>query len=146
MPRAAFTAGRGPEDPRGGGGLQLLGGLDSPYTNKMLAVLRFRRIAHRFILFSMPEAAGLPTAKGPRLAPTAVWSSTEATNDSTPMIRRLESMHRGRSIVPSAPAVAFFAELLEDWADECACPSFALRHGSFGPFPLSRVCSPVWPT
>ena len=38
--------------------------------------------------------------------------------DSSPIIRRLEVEHAGRSVIPADPAMAFLDELIEDYADE----------------------------
>jgi len=42
----------------------------------------------------------------------------EARTDTTPLIRELERLHPGRSVVPADPVVAFVDGLLEDYADE----------------------------
>lgn len=99
----------------------LSGAPGSPYTRKMLAVLRYRRIPYRFLIVSNPAIAGLPQAKVP-LLPTfylpGADGAPEAVTDSTPLIRRFEREHTGRSLVPPRPALAFLDALLEDYADE----------------------------
>jgi glutathione S-transferase len=99
----------------------LSGAPGSPYTRKMLAVLRYRRIPYRFLIVSNPAIAGLPQAKVP-LLPTFYLpgpdGALEAVTDSTPLIRRFEREHAGRSLVPSRPSLAFLDALLEDYADE----------------------------
>lgn len=92
----------------------------SPYTRKMLALLRYRRIPYRLILASH-GAAGLPTAKV-SLLPTFYFPGDDgalvAVNDSTPILRRLEREYAGRSARPSNPALAFLDALIEDYGDE----------------------------
>ena len=99
----------------------LSGAPGSPYTRKMLAVLRYRRIPYRFLIVSNPAIAGLPQAKVP-LLPTFYLPGTdgalEAVTDSTPLIRRFEGEYAGRSLIPGNPALAFLDALLEDYADE----------------------------
>jgi len=101
--------------------LQMMGAPGSPYTRKMLSVLRYRRIPYVFIQQNSPEAANLPTAKVP-LLPTFYLPDQNGevvpTTDSTPLIRRFEREFEGRSIVPPDPALAFLDELIEDYADE----------------------------
>lgn len=101
--------------------IALLGAAGSPYTRKMLAVLRYRRIPYVLHWGSHRDPpAGLPEPKV-KLLPTVYFSSgdgTEAMVDSTPIIRRLEREHAGRSIIPDDPVVAFLNDLLEDYADE----------------------------
>ena len=52
------------------------------------------------------------------LIPVLVSPDGSYHNDSTPMILALEEQIAVRRVVPAAPAVAFVAALLEDFADE----------------------------
>lgn len=100
--------------------LPVRGSPGSPYTRKMLALLRFRRIPYRF-LQGAEEARGLPEPKV-GLIPVFYFENASgelsAEVDSTPIIRRLEDEYGGRSVVPADPAVAFLNYLLEDYGDE----------------------------
>lgn len=99
----------------------LSGAPGSPYTRKMLAVLRYRRIPYRYLIVSNPALADLPRAKVP-LLPTFYLPGAdgvlEAVTDSTPLIRRFEGEYAGRSLIPGNPALAFLDALIEDYADE----------------------------
>ena len=101
--------------------LKLVGAYGSPYTRKMRAVLRYRRIPFDWVLRGGPFDKDLP-ATPVRLIPVLVFEyedgSSDAMVDSTPQIRRLEEEHAGRSIIPPDPALAFLDFLLEDYADE----------------------------
>jgi glutathione S-transferase len=99
--------------------LFLVGGYSSPYSRKMRAALRYRRIPHRWMLKGSPEAAGLPKP-ATDLIPVLVFPDApdEANIDSTPLIRRLERDWSQRSVIPPDPAVAWLDALLEDYADE----------------------------
>lgn len=99
----------------------LLNGLPgSPYTRKMVALLRYRHIAYRLV----PSATPIPGQPQPRppLLPTFYLPDAQgvvqAVTDSTPLIRRFEAEHAGRSVIPVDPALAFIDALLEDFADE----------------------------
>lgn len=93
----------------------------SPYTRKMLALLRYRRIPYRFLTGRQAESLGLPKPKV-ELLPTfylkTAAGTVEAVVDSTPLIRRFEREYSGRAVVPSNPGLAFIDALLEDYADE----------------------------
>lgn len=101
--------------------IALLGAPGSPYTRKMLAVLRYRRIPYRLIIGShrsghdlpKPKVALLPTFYLPNAA-----GEIEPVVDSTPIIRRLERERPGRSVIPGDRAIAFLDYLLEDYGDE----------------------------
>ncbi|MBI1262925.1 MAG: glutathione S-transferase [Rhizobiales bacterium] len=109
--------------------IKLQGVPGSPYTRKMLAVLRYRRIPYRFIIgqpglpieWGYPDGASLPMPKVP-LLPTFYFKDEngveQAVTDSTPIIRRLESEVSGRSIIPGDPVLAFLNYILEDYGDE----------------------------
>ena len=92
----------------------------SPYTRKMLAVLRYRRIPYKLILGSR-DLKGLPHAKV-SLLPTFYFpdpaGQLQAVTDSTPIIRRLEGMFLNRSVRPANPALALIDAILEDYGDE----------------------------
>ena len=101
--------------------IRLMGVPGSPYTRKMLAVLRYRRIAYELIIGSQETKTDLPSPKV-KLLPIFYLpgenGQLEACVDSTPLIRHLENAFSTRKIVPSDPALAFIDELLEDYADE----------------------------
>ena len=101
--------------------LELLGVPGSPYTRKMLALLRYRRIACRVKWGAhFSPLPGYPTPKV-KLLPTFYFPSEqglEAVVDSTPIIRRLEAQHTERSVVPHDPVLCFLNDLIEDFADE----------------------------
>ena len=103
--------------------VQLVGGTGSPYTQKMVALLRYRRIPYA-ITWGQPEtrceALGVEAPK-PTFMPTFFFEEggeLTAHCDSTPIIRRLEADHAGRSVLPEDPALAFIDYLIEDFADE----------------------------
>jgi glutathione S-transferase len=102
--------------------LKLLGVPGSPYSRKLRALLRFRRIPHLWILRGSKDEGRVPETPV-RLMPVLVFPGPEgrydeAAVDSTPLIRRLERETEGRSVVPSDPVLAFLDALLEDYADE----------------------------
>jgi glutathione S-transferase len=104
--------------------VELIGSPGSPYTRKMLSLLRYRHIPHRMIWgdpsavlqqrgVTLPKLVFLPTFLFEDEAGKQV-----ARSDSTPIIRELEQAFAGRSVVPTDPALAFIDYLLEDFADE----------------------------
>ena len=101
--------------------LLLSGAPGSPYTRKMLAVLRYRHIPYRFLLSGHDVPKDLPAPKV-ALLPTFYLKEDggtyQATVDSTPLIRRFEGEFSGRAVVPSDPVIEFVDYLLEDYADE----------------------------
>lgn len=102
--------------------IRLVGGTGSPYTQKMVALLRYRRVPYA-ITWGQPEQAcealGVDKPK-PIFMPTFFFEEEglKAECDSTPIIRRLESMYPGRSVLPEDPALAFIDYLIEDFGDE----------------------------
>ncbi len=99
----------------------LMGAPGSPYTRKMLAVLRYRRIAYQLLIGAQDNDLGLPEPKV-RLLPVFYLPDNngqlQACVDSTPLIRRFEAAFPQRKITPDDPALAFINDLLEDYADE----------------------------
>lgn len=104
--------------------MRLIGAPGSPYTQKMLSLMRYRQIPYA-VTWDMPENAldklGIPKPK-PVLLPTFLFDEggdlPVARCDSTPIIRELEDLYAERSVLPKDPALAFIDYLLEDFADE----------------------------
>lgn len=98
---------------------RLIGANPSPYSRKLRAILRYRRLPHLWKVGSadtLPEVAHVR----PKLVPMLLApGESEWRVDSTPLAYWLEQRHPGeRSIIPDDPAQAFLCHLLEDFADE----------------------------
>jgi len=104
--------------------LALVGNTGSPYSRKMRAVLRYRRIPFRWLAKGSRWhlGAGVPEVKVPIIPvigfPDDAGTYVEAMTDSSPQIMVLEERFDGRSIIPTDPVVAFLDHLIEDYADE----------------------------
>jgi glutathione S-transferase len=102
--------------------LKLVGAFGSPYSRKMRAVLRYRRIAFRWIMRGSSADVGIP-AVAVALIPVLVFPGEggqpdAAMIDSTFQIKKLEKLFSDRSVVPPDPALAFLDAMLEDYGDE----------------------------
>ena len=128
--------------------LALMGAPGSPYTRKMLAVLRYRRIPYRFLVAGGVEAQKMPRPRV-SLLPTFFLPDDagviQAVTDSSPIIRRLEIEHAGRSVIPSDPALAFLDALIEDYADEWLTKAmFHYRWAYRADIDKASVILPLW--
>ncbi len=94
------------------------GHIGSPYSMKMRAVMRYRRILHAW----KDGWEGMEHAKKQvkvPVIPVFKYPDGSFHNDSTPLIYDLEERHpNGRSIIPERESDAFLAFLIEDLADE----------------------------
>ena len=101
--------------------IDLMGAPGSPYTRKMLALMRYREIPFRVHWTTGEVPEGFPTPKV-RLLPTYFLpgkdGELEAVTDSTPLIRRFEKEYEGRSVIPTNKVLQFLNDLVEDYADE----------------------------
>jgi len=102
--------------------LELSGAPGSPYTRKMISVMRYRRLPFSVFWGSTNMPEGYPHPKV-RLLPTFYFPDGEngelvPVTDSTPIIRRLEKDYSGRSVIPTDPVLNFLNNLIEDYGDE----------------------------
>ena len=103
--------------------ITIIGVPASPYTRKMLAVLRFKNIDYS-VIWGNPnqilDSMGLKVPK-PTLLPVMILNKNEndqAVCDSTPIIRELDTIYKQRNIIPENKALAFLNSILEDFGDE----------------------------
>ena len=101
--------------------LKMVGAPASPYSRKLRAVLRYRRIPYAWIQHGSAESRELPRPKVsllPQLFLPGADGTLEARTDSSPLLRELERRVSGRSVIPPDPVLGFLDFLLEDYADE----------------------------
>ena len=104
------------------GDFRLVGVGASPYTRKLRAALRFRRIPYRFVVMGSREAEALPERPLPLLPclvlPEADGEPSGAMSDTTPILDHLEQLIPARPLRPADPALGFLDRLIEDYGDE----------------------------
>ncbi|MEP0391895.1 MAG: glutathione S-transferase family protein [Erythrobacter sp.] len=93
------------------------GALGSPYSMKMRSLMRYRRISHAWSSGAYVQQLAAEKSLPP-VIPVIEYPDGSFRNDSTPVLYDLEARHPKRSIVPTDPAKAFIAHILEDFADE----------------------------
>jgi len=116
--------------------LRIVGVPGSPYSRKLRAVLRYRRIPHAWIHQGSPESRGLPQPRVqllPQLILPGPDGALEARTDSTPLIRELEKRRPSRPVIPPDRALAFVDALLEDYADEWLTKAMFHYRWAFAP-------------
>ena len=105
--------------------IKVFGAPASPYTQKMISILRYRHIAYEVFMGDVPgrlnRLEGIEPPK-PILLPTLLLEDEsgklKATTDTTPIIRRFENEYSDRKLLPEDPALSFINYLLEDFGDE----------------------------
>jgi len=101
------------------GRYRLIGAVPSPYSVKMRAIMRYRRLPFDWVLRT-PEVLEETANIKPAIIPILQFPEDGSYHvDSTPLAFELEARHPGaRSILPDDPSHAFLCYLLEDMADE----------------------------
>ena len=96
---------------------ELIGANPSPYSRKLRAIMRYRRLPHIWRL-NRPTMSPEIDAIKPKLIPILRFPDGTYRIDSTPLAHELEARHSERSIIPPDAADAFICHLIEDYADE----------------------------
>lgn len=98
---------------------QLIGANGSPYSMKLRAIMRYRRLPFDWVQRTSRNAGQFAHVRPP-LVPMLVYpGQSEYHVDSTPLAYDLERRHPGRrSILPDDPVHGYLAHLIEDMADE----------------------------
>jgi glutathione S-transferase len=101
------------------GHYRLIGSNGSPYSNKLRAILRYRRLPYSWELRTRKNRGEFEDLR-PSLVPLLFFPEDNSKHlDSTPLAYELEARHPGqRSIIPDDPGHAFLSHLIEDMADE----------------------------
>ncbi|MBL6693628.1 MAG: glutathione S-transferase family protein [Proteobacteria bacterium] len=104
--------------------LQVFGSTPSPYTQKLLSLLRYKHIPYDIHWGDAKGRLKVLDIEPPKpvLLPIVLLEDEEkklvATTDSTPIIRRLENDYPNRQVIPEDQALSFINYILEDFADE----------------------------
>ena len=112
--------------------IKLIGNVASPYTRKMVAYLRYKRIPYE-VIWGQPEDILISMnieAPKPILLPVFILDregQAIAVTDSTPLIREFEDKYPDRSVLPNNPALNFINFVLEDFGDEW-CTKFMFHY------------------
>lgn len=103
--------------------IKLVGSHYSPYSRKMRAYLRYKRISYEWLQMRFDKQSSVLKQPKVPIIPVIYFPEEKYTIghvDSTPLIRVLEQKHVKRSVLPpsSTPLIQFLNDLLEDYADE----------------------------
>jgi Glutathione S-transferase, C-terminal domain len=97
---------------------EVIGATGSPFSVKMRAIMRYRRIPHIWRTRHISMATELAPIKPP-VMPYLRYPDGALRNDTTPLAYDLDARIRnGREIMPSDAATSFLSHLIEDMADE----------------------------
>ena len=105
--------------------IKVFGAPASPYTQKIISILRYRHIPYEVFWGDVPgklSRLGDIELPKPILLPTLLLKDEngklKATIDTTPIIRIFENEYPNRKLLPDDPALSFINYLLEDFGDE----------------------------
>lgn len=92
----------------------------SPYSKKVLSVLRFKGVEHQYATRTPARRAEFDRFGKLPIFPILVGADDFVLQESTQILEVLERRYPEPSIAPADPALAFLACLFEDYADEWA--------------------------
>ena len=98
--------------------IKVFGNVGSPYTQKILALLRYRNIPYTVSWGDVVHNLSFLDIKPPKpiLLPTMIFKDKNnndiAKTDTTPIIRELETLYPNKSVIPNSPVMNFLNYLL----------------------------------
>jgi len=100
----------------------------SPYSVKVRAFMRYKKIPHTWVVRSMDQMAEFGKYAKLPLVPCLACPDGSGLQDSTPIMEALEAQFPQPPVRAADPATDFLAALLEEFADEwCNKPMFHFR-------------------
>lgn len=97
-------------------GYEVYGALGSPYSLKVRAALRAKRLPHTWTGMTAEDRGRIMPNVKAQVIPIIRTPDGSWTNDSTPFLLGIEG--EGRALVPADPKLRFVCLLIEDMADE----------------------------
>ena len=110
--------------------IKVFGNVGSPYTQKILSLLRYRNIPYSVSWGDVVQNLSFLNVEPPKpvLLPTMVFKDDEGSNicktDTTPIIRYLEELYKEKSVIPPSPCLLYTSPSPRD-AHESRMPSSA---------------------
>ena len=98
--------------------IKLYGLRISYYTGKMEAYLRFKEIAHDFVVLNRSLIGMLKAKTGAAQMPAVELPDGRFMTDTTPMIAWFETQYPEPAVIPQDPVLGVISHLLEDYAEE----------------------------
>ncbi len=98
--------------------IKLYGLRVSYYTGKIEAYLRYKEIAHDFIVLNRTRMRWLEEKTGAAQMPAVELSDGRIMTDTTPMISWFEEHYSDPPVIPEDPILRFLSYLVEDYAEE----------------------------
>ncbi len=98
---------------------RLIGSNGSPYSMKLRALMRYRRLPHDWVLRTTRNREETADVRPPVIPVLQYPEDGSYHVDTTPIAYALEARHsEGRSVIPDDPCHAYLCHLIEDMADE----------------------------
>ena len=92
--------------------IKVFGSVGSPYTQKMLSLLRYRNIPYSVSWGDVVQNLSFLNIEPPKpvLLPTMIFKDNKGSDicktDTTPIIRYLEELYKEKSVIPPSPVLS----------------------------------------
>lgn len=97
---------------------RLFGAEMSPYSVKVRAYLRYKKLSHQWLVRNKHNQAEYEQYAKIAIVPLLIDEQNNSQQDSSPIIEALEAKHPQPSIYPANTELDFISHMLEEFADE----------------------------